>query len=290
MLVLLLGDQPGVTAETVAALVAGRGDAPLAACALRGRPRPPARLRARRLPWLRRCTATAVCGSSSTAGRARRRRRPGPGTVPRDVDTWEDYDDAIGARPPLNVPRRARLRRLCAEQRVTAASTVAASSWRSAPRRRPRTGGGGLDFWVLADTASRLTDVAWTARLSTSRTPRTRNLVGETARRQAARRDRRRCRGGRGRTAVAFTGRRTAGPPRDLLGHTPGDAMTRIARRGQAARCDGARRHRRRRVADGALGLRHGRQFGYDARRRHGTLRRGPERAEPLRDRCERDA
>jgi molybdenum cofactor cytidylyltransferase len=31
-LVLMLGDQPGVTAATVAALVAGRGDAPLAVC------------------------------------------------------------------------------------------------------------------------------------------------------------------------------------------------------------------------------------------------------------------
>ena len=28
----MLGDQPGVTAETVAALLAGRGDAPLAVC------------------------------------------------------------------------------------------------------------------------------------------------------------------------------------------------------------------------------------------------------------------
>jgi molybdenum cofactor cytidylyltransferase len=32
VLVLMLGDQPGVTAETVAALVAGRGDAALAVC------------------------------------------------------------------------------------------------------------------------------------------------------------------------------------------------------------------------------------------------------------------
>ena len=32
VLVLMLGDQPGVTADTVAALLAGRGDAPLAVC------------------------------------------------------------------------------------------------------------------------------------------------------------------------------------------------------------------------------------------------------------------
>src|SRR3954471_12793248 len=33
LLVLLLGDQPGVRPETVAALLAGRGDAPIASCA-----------------------------------------------------------------------------------------------------------------------------------------------------------------------------------------------------------------------------------------------------------------
>jgi molybdenum cofactor cytidylyltransferase len=32
VLVLMLGDQPGVSADTVAALIAGRGDSPLAAC------------------------------------------------------------------------------------------------------------------------------------------------------------------------------------------------------------------------------------------------------------------
>ena len=32
VLVLMLGDQPGVSAETVASLLAGRGDAPLAVC------------------------------------------------------------------------------------------------------------------------------------------------------------------------------------------------------------------------------------------------------------------
>lgn len=32
VMVLMLGDQPGVTAETVASLLAGRGDAPLAVC------------------------------------------------------------------------------------------------------------------------------------------------------------------------------------------------------------------------------------------------------------------
>ena len=32
VMVLMLGDQPGVTADTVATLLAGRGDAPLAVC------------------------------------------------------------------------------------------------------------------------------------------------------------------------------------------------------------------------------------------------------------------
>ena len=44
VLVLLLGDQPGVTAATVAALLAGRGDAPLAVCRYDDGPRPPDRV------------------------------------------------------------------------------------------------------------------------------------------------------------------------------------------------------------------------------------------------------
>ena len=72
VLVLMLGDQPGVTAETVAALLAGRGDAPAGRVPLRRRPRPPDRVRARacsaRSPT---CTATRACGGCSTSAATR---------------------------------------------------------------------------------------------------------------------------------------------------------------------------------------------------------------------------
>ena len=70
VLVLMLGDQPGVTAETVAALLAGRGDAELAVC------RYDDGLAATRSPSpalvfgdpRRRCTATRACGGCWTWG------------------------------------------------------------------------------------------------------------------------------------------------------------------------------------------------------------------------------
>jgi len=90
-LVLMLGDQPGVTADAVTALVAGRGRAPLAVCAYtdgRGHPLAFARamfgdlasLHGDKGVWKlldRRAdevTDVAVAGP-----------------IPRDVDTWEDY-------------------------------------------------------------------------------------------------------------------------------------------------------------------------------------------------------
>lgn len=92
VLVLLLGDQPGVTADTVRRLLAGRGDAPLAACAYAdGRGHPLA-------------FGRAVFGELSAlhGDKAvwRLLDRAGPavvdvavdGPVPRDVDTWEDYE------------------------------------------------------------------------------------------------------------------------------------------------------------------------------------------------------
>jgi molybdenum cofactor cytidylyltransferase len=91
VLVLMLGDQPGVRPQTVAALLAGRGDAPLAACAYddgRGHPLAFARsvfgeladLHGDKGVWklldLRAADVVDV---------------PVDGPVPRDVDTWEDY-------------------------------------------------------------------------------------------------------------------------------------------------------------------------------------------------------
>jgi molybdenum cofactor cytidylyltransferase len=90
-LVLMLGDQPGVEPATVAALVAGRGDAPLAVCRYddgRGHPFAFGRavfddlasLHGDKGVWKlldRRAEDVVEVGA--------------PGSVPLDVDTWEDY-------------------------------------------------------------------------------------------------------------------------------------------------------------------------------------------------------
>jgi molybdenum cofactor cytidylyltransferase len=95
VLVLLLGDQPGVTAATVGALIAGRGHAPLAVCRYddgRGHPFAFARelfgdlrtLHGDKAVWKlleRRSGAVAEV--------------PVPGPVPLDVDTWDDYEAVL---------------------------------------------------------------------------------------------------------------------------------------------------------------------------------------------------
>jgi molybdenum cofactor cytidylyltransferase len=98
VLVLMLGDQPGATAATVGALLAGRGDAPLAACAYddgRGHP----------LAFARETFAElgALHGDKGVwklldrhAGQGVDVRISGP--IPRDVDTEEDYRAALGSR------------------------------------------------------------------------------------------------------------------------------------------------------------------------------------------------
>jgi molybdenum cofactor cytidylyltransferase len=91
VLVLLLGDQPGVTPATVAALLEGRGDAPLAACAYEdGRGHP--------LAFGRAVFADlAVLHGDKGVWKLMDRRAdevvdvPVPGRVPLDVDTWDDY-------------------------------------------------------------------------------------------------------------------------------------------------------------------------------------------------------
>jgi molybdenum cofactor cytidylyltransferase len=90
-LVLMLGDQPGVSAEAVAALVAGRGQAPLAACTYtdgRGHPLAFARAMFGDLASLH--------GDKGVWKLLDRHADevidvPVPGPIPRDVDTWEDY-------------------------------------------------------------------------------------------------------------------------------------------------------------------------------------------------------
>jgi molybdenum cofactor cytidylyltransferase len=97
VLVLMLGDQPGVTCETVNTLLDGRGDAPLAVCAYSdGRGHPFA-------------FARSVFGDLSSLDGDKAvwkllERRAGDvvevpveGPAPRDVDTWQDYDAVVAA-------------------------------------------------------------------------------------------------------------------------------------------------------------------------------------------------
>jgi molybdenum cofactor cytidylyltransferase len=91
VLVLLLGDQPGVGPATVAALLDGRGDAPLAVCAYEdGRGHP--------FAFGREAFADlAALHGDKAVWKLLDRRAPEvaevrvPGPVPLDVDTWDDY-------------------------------------------------------------------------------------------------------------------------------------------------------------------------------------------------------
>ena len=97
VLVLMLGDQPGVTAETVAALLAGRGDAPLAVCRYDdGRGHPIA---------FGRSVFGALADLHGDKGVWRLLDQAGDGvvevpvagTIPRDVDTLADYEAVLAA-------------------------------------------------------------------------------------------------------------------------------------------------------------------------------------------------
>ncbi|MBV8990436.1 MAG: nucleotidyltransferase family protein [Solirubrobacterales bacterium] len=95
LLVLMLGDQPGVSAEIVATLLAGRGAAPLAACAYadgRGHP----------LVFTRSMFGelASLHGDKGVWKLLDRHAGevvdvPIEGSIPRDVDTWEDYQDVL---------------------------------------------------------------------------------------------------------------------------------------------------------------------------------------------------
>ncbi len=97
VLVLMLGDQPGVQASAVAALLAGRGDAPLAACAYAdGRGHPLAfarsmfddlaRLHGDKGVWKLMDRLAADVVDVRIAG-----------PIPLDVDTWEEYQAVLVA-------------------------------------------------------------------------------------------------------------------------------------------------------------------------------------------------
>ena len=97
VLVLMLGDQPGATADTVAALLAGRGDAPLAVCAYDdGRGHPLAfdrsmfealsNLHGDKAVWKLMDRFADDVVDVAVAG-----------PIPRDVDTWEDYEALLAS-------------------------------------------------------------------------------------------------------------------------------------------------------------------------------------------------
>jgi molybdenum cofactor cytidylyltransferase len=101
VLVLMLGDQPGVGPETVAALLAGRGEAPVAACGYsdgRGHPLAFARevfdelasLHGDKGVWR---LLDRHAGEVADV--------PIAGPIPWDVDTWDDYQAVLaGEREP----------------------------------------------------------------------------------------------------------------------------------------------------------------------------------------------
>ncbi|HEX6651391.1 MAG TPA: nucleotidyltransferase family protein [Thermoleophilaceae bacterium] len=91
VLVLMLGDQPGVTADTVAKLVAGRGEAPLAACAYSDGPGHPLAFSRSLFPELASLHGDKAVWKLLDRHEAAAAGVPVHGPTPRDVDTWDDY-------------------------------------------------------------------------------------------------------------------------------------------------------------------------------------------------------
>jgi molybdenum cofactor cytidylyltransferase len=95
VLVLMLGDQPGVTAETVHALLAGRGDATLAVCRYddgRGHP-----IAFDRSVYGDLADLHGDKGVWKLLDRGPVTEVPVPGAIPLDVDTEEDYAAVLAA-------------------------------------------------------------------------------------------------------------------------------------------------------------------------------------------------
>jgi molybdenum cofactor cytidylyltransferase len=97
VLILMLGDQPGVTASSVWGLVQGRGDAPVAVCLYEdGRGHPFAFSRAIFGELAKLHGDKAVWKLLEQRPELVREVRM-PGRVPPDVDTWEDYETVLAA-------------------------------------------------------------------------------------------------------------------------------------------------------------------------------------------------
>jgi molybdenum cofactor cytidylyltransferase len=97
VLVLMLGDQPGVSPRTVEALLRERRDAPLAVCAYSDGRGHPLAFSSSMFDEL-----SALHGDKAVWKLLEQRASdvvevPVEGPVPRDVDTWEDYDAVLAA-------------------------------------------------------------------------------------------------------------------------------------------------------------------------------------------------
>jgi molybdenum cofactor cytidylyltransferase len=94
-LVLLLGDQPGVTPGTVATLRAGRGDAPIAVCQYDDGPGHPLAFARALAPELGSLHGDRGVWKLLDRHAAVAARVTVAGPVPRDVDTWDDYEAVL---------------------------------------------------------------------------------------------------------------------------------------------------------------------------------------------------
>ncbi|MBX5468269.1 MAG: nucleotidyltransferase family protein [Thermoleophilaceae bacterium] len=110
VLVLMLGDQPGVGPTQVRALLSGRGDAPLAVCRYDDRRGHPLALGREVLGDLAALHGDKGVWKLLDRRAAEVREVRVEGRVPRDVDTWEDYERAL-AESRLPAPAAAGARR-----------------------------------------------------------------------------------------------------------------------------------------------------------------------------------
>jgi molybdenum cofactor cytidylyltransferase len=92
VLVLLLGDQPGVSCHTVAALLAGRSDAPLGVCRYADGLGHPFCFSRELFGTLRGLHGDKAVWKLVAAGGDAVAEVPVAGPVPIDVDTWADYE------------------------------------------------------------------------------------------------------------------------------------------------------------------------------------------------------
>jgi molybdenum cofactor cytidylyltransferase len=102
VLVLLLGDQPGVTPGTVGALLAGRGDAPLAVCSYEDGLGHPFAFARSLFPELAALHGDKGVWKLRDHLGAAVEEVPIAGPIPRDVDTWEDYEAVLSSAAPAS--------------------------------------------------------------------------------------------------------------------------------------------------------------------------------------------